>query len=152
MPGADLETRLARLERSNRNLRRLLAGLALVAAVPLLAAYVPANDKLEAGEFIVRDKSGAVRVRLFVDDQGKARVVLRDEQGRSTANLSSGDGASLTLGDKSDKSKVVISASPSARDVVSVESDGKSKSILWKHKGWEMFDPLDAQDPWAVSE
>jgi hypothetical protein len=152
MSAADLETRLARLERSNRNLRRLLAAFALVATVPLLAAYVPANDKLEAAEFAVRDKSGAVRARLFVDEQGRSRLVLRDKDGHSSAVISSGDGASLTLGDKSDKSNVVISSAGSAKGIVILESEGKPKAVLAKPKGFDSMDPLDAQDPWASPE
>ena len=146
---SDLELRLARLERSNRNLRRMLAALALVATVPLLAAYTPANDKLEASEFVVRDKSGAVRARLFIDEQGKSRLILRDKDGRSTANLASGEGASLSLGDKTDKANVVISAAGSAKGVVILESEGKPKAVLSKPKGFDAMDPLDAQDPWA---
>ena len=149
MSAADLETRLARLERSNKTLRRLLAAFAIVAAVPLLAAYVPANDKLEASEFVVRDKSGAIRARLFVDEQGRARLLLRDRDGHSTAMLASGEGASLSLGDKNDKANVVISAAGSAKGVVMLESEGKPKAVLSKPKGFDAMDPLDSQDPWA---
>jgi hypothetical protein len=149
MYAADLETRLARLERSNRNLRRLLAAFAIVAAIPLLAAYVPANDKLEASEFVVRDKGGAIRARLFVDEQGRSRLILRDRDGQSTAMISSGEGASLSLGDKTDKTTVVVSAAGSARGVVMLESEGKPKAVLSKPKGLDPMDPLDAQDPWA---
>jgi len=148
MSPADLETRVSQLERSNRTLRRLLGAFAVVATVPLLAAYVPANDKLEAAEFVIRDKSGAARARLFLDDQGKTRLILRDKDGHSTVNLAAGEGASLSLGDKTDKSTVVISAAGSAKSVVSLEADGKPKAVLGMPKG-EGSDPLDSQDPWA---
>ena len=149
MSPAELEARVARLERSNRLLRGLFATFVAVAAVPLLAAYVPANDKLEASEFVVRDKAGATRARLYVDEQGKTRLVLRDRDGHSTVNLAAGDGASLGLGDKDDKSIVTISAAGSAKGVVILESDGKPKAVLAKPKGIDSKDPLDPQDPWA---
>lgn len=146
---ADLELRLLRLERDNLRLRRSLAALAVLAVAPLLVAYVPANDKIEAGELAVRDKSGAVRARIWVDEKGKARLVLRDQDGKSQAMLAAADGAFLSLGDAEGKSTVVMSAG-SARGVLTVESEGKSKAVLNKPK--EPFDPLDVQDPWAAPE
>jgi len=147
--GGSVEIRLARLERDNRRLRRALATLAVLAIAPLLLAYVPANDKIEAGELAVRDKSGAVRARIWVDEKGKARLLLRDQDGKSQAMLASGDGASLTLGDKEGKSTVVMSAG-SAKGVVVLETEGKPKAVLNKPK--EPFDPLDVQDPWGAPE
>jgi hypothetical protein len=149
MSPPDLEARISRLEQSNRRLRRLLAALFAVAAVPLLAAYVPANDKIEASELAVRDKSGAVRARIYIDEQGKTRLMLRDRDGRSTALLSSGDGATLSLGDRDNKSTVVISAVGSAKGVVVLETEGKPKAVIGKPKVLDAMDPLDVQDPWA---
>jgi hypothetical protein len=148
MSPAELEARVARLERSNQILRGLFATFVAIAAIPLLAAYVPANDKLEAAEFVVRDKAGAVRARLYLDEQGKTRLVLRDRDGHSTVNLAAGEGASLGLGDKDDKATVTISAAGSAKGVVMLETDGKPKAVLAKPKG-DPKDPLDSQDPWA---
>jgi hypothetical protein len=146
---AAVEARLCRLERDNRRLRRALAVLVVVATAPLLVAYVPANDKIEAGELVVRDKSGAVRARIWVDEKGKARLVLRDQEGRSQAMLVSGDGASLSLGDKEGKSNVVMSAG-SAKGVVVLESEGKPKAVLSKPK--ELYESAEVQDPWAAPE
>lgn len=145
----DLEARLLRLEADNRRLRRGLCALVVLAVAPLLVAYVPANDKIEAAEFVVRDKSGAVRARLWVDDKGKARLVLRDQSGKSEAMLASDEGASLSLGDATGKSSVVMSAG-SAKGVVTWETEGKPKAVL--HKPKDQFDPLDVQDPWAAPE
>lgn len=145
---ADVEARLSRLERDNRWLRRALAALSLLAIAPLLVAYVPANDKIEAGELVVRDKSGAVRARVWVDEKGDARLVLRAQDGKSQAMLATADGASLTLGDKEGKSNIVMSGS--AKGVVVLETEGKPKAVLNKPK--EPFDPLDVQDPWGSPE
>jgi hypothetical protein len=147
-PG-ELEARLLRLERHNAILRRVLALALLVAAVPLLAAYVPANDKIEASEFIVRDKSGAARARIYIDEQGKTRLMLKDRDGKSTVMLSSGDGAAMSLGDKEGKSNVVLSSGSAAKGILVLESDGKPKAVLSKPKGFDAMDPLDIQDPWA---
>lgn len=149
---ADLEARLLRLERDNSLLRRVLATLVVVAAVPLLTAYVPANDKIEASEFVVRDKGGAVRARLYLDEQGKTRLVLKDKDGKSTVTLSSGDGAAMSLGDKEGKSNVVLSSGSAAKGILVLESDGKPKAVLSKPKGFEAMDPIDVQDPWASPE
>ena len=146
---ASLEARLERLEHDNRRLRRALLAFVALVVTPLLLAYVPANDKLEAGEFVVRDKGGAVRARLWVDDKGKARLLLRDADGKSEATLTAAEGASLSLGDADGKGNVVLSAS-SAKGVLSYESDGKSKAVL--HKPKDPLDPLDVQDPWAWPE
>lgn len=120
----------------------------LALAAPALLAYVPANDRIEASEFVVRDRSGASRARLFVDDAGRARLVLRDRDGRSVAELVSHEGATLSLGDKDARSTVIMSAS-SARGLLVVESEGKPRSVLAPPKPIDGKDPLDAQDPWS---
>ncbi len=152
MSPAELEARLLRLERDNSLLRRVLATLVVVAAVPLLAAYVPANDKIEASEFVVRDKGGAVRARIYLDELGKTRLMLKDKDGKSTVMLSSGEGAAMSLGDKEGKSNVVLSSDSAAKGILVLESDGKPKAVLSKPKGFDAMDPLDVQDPWASPE
>ncbi len=152
---SDLEARVLRLERSNLRLRRAISALLALAAIPLLAAYVPANDKIEAAELSVRDKGGVVRARIYVDEQGKTRLVLRDRDGRSTAVLLSGDGASLSLGDKDGKASVVVSAPSPSTNLMVIEREGKPRTILTTPPGptfGTAKDPLDAQDPWAQPE
>lgn len=137
----DLEERLSRLERSNARLRRMLLMVPLLALAPLLLAYVPANDKIEASEFVVRDKAGSIRARVYIDEHGDTRLLLRDRDGKSQALLTSGSGASLSLGDKDGKSNVVIGAGSAAKGVIVLEHDGKPKTWLGPS--------LDVQDPWA---
>jgi hypothetical protein len=119
-----VEDRLARLERDNARLRRLLFVVPLIALAPALLAYVPANDKIEAGEFIVRDKSGAIRARLYIDDDGHTKLMLRDRNLKSDAVMTAGSGGSLSLNDKDGKPSVVITAGAAPKG-------------------------LDVQDPWA---
>lgn len=146
-----LGARVAILERENRALRRRVLAVVALLAVPLLAAYVPANDRVEASELAVRDKSGATRARIFVDEQGTTRLVLRDKDGKSTAVLSSGDGASLVLTDKSGKTTTALSGTH-AKGVVVVEDDGKPRAVLGAPKPWGTSESLDVQDPWATPE
>ena len=152
MHPVELEARLLRLERHNAFLRRALALAAVLVAIPLLAAYVPANDKLEASELVVRDKGGAVRARVYVDEQGRTQLVLRDRDGKSTLQMSSGDGASISLGDKEGKTSVIVSGASSAKGVLVVEGDGKPKAVIAKPKDFNGMGGLDIQDPWASPE
>ncbi len=146
-----LDARVARLERENRALRRGLCALVALIAVPLLAAYVPANERVEASELAVRDKSGATRARIFVDEQGTTRLVLRDKDGKATAVLAAGDGASLTLSDKTGKTTTGLHGAH-ANGVVVVEHDGKPRAVIGAPKPWGTAESLDVQDPWASPE
>ncbi|MGZ3419143.1 MAG: hypothetical protein ACXWUG_04955 [Polyangiales bacterium] len=142
-----LEARLAKLETENRRLRRLVMVTLGVALLPFLAGYATPNDKIEASEFAVRDKGGTVRARLFVDESGKTRLVLRDKDGSSPAILTSGEGASLSVADKKGKTNVVLTAS-SSKGVIIVEEDGKPRAVLSPPKPID----VDAQDPWATPD
>jgi hypothetical protein len=142
-----LEERLAILERENRRLRRMVIAAIAIAAAPLLLGYAPPNDKIEASEFVVRDKGGVVRARLFVDDTNKTRLVLRDKDGKSPAILTSGEGATLAIADKTEKTNVLLTAS-SAKGVILVEEDGKPRAVLSPPKPIT----VDAQDPWAAPD
>lgn len=154
VPPANLEAldaRLRKLERQNRRLRGLVAVVIAAAAVPLLAGYASPNDKIEATEFVVRDKAGAVRARLFVDEQNKTRLVLRDKDGKSEAMLVSGDGGALHVTDQQGKTSVVVTAS-SAKGVVVVESSGKPRAVLPVPTNLDWKGPLDVQDPWSTPD
>jgi hypothetical protein len=140
----EMEARFAKLEAENRRLRRLVVATLGIAALPFLVGYVSPNDKIEASEFVVRDKGGVVRAQLFVDDAGKTRLILRDKDGRSAANLSSGDGAALSVADKAGKTSVVLSASNS-KGVLVIEEDGKTRAAMSPLKPIE----VDVQDPWG---
>lgn len=139
-----MEARFRKLEEENRRLRRLVVATLGLVLVPFLAGYVSPNDKIEASEFVVRDKGGIVRAQLYVDDAGKTRLVLRDKDGRSPAILSSGDGASLSVADKAGKTNVLLTAS-SSKGVVVIEEDGKPRAAFTPLKPIE----VDSQDPWG---
>ena len=71
----DVESRLARLERENRRLRRVVyAGAIAVAGAVVMAQSRPAQT-LEAERFVVRDAAGNVRA-VFGMDEDAPRLAL----------------------------------------------------------------------------
>jgi hypothetical protein len=140
----EMDARFRKLEAENRRLRRMVVAALGIALLPFVVGYATPNDKIEATEFAVRDKGGTVRARLFVDEQGKTRLILRDKDGGSPAILTSGEGASLAVANKSGKTNVVLTAS-SSKGVIMIEEDGKPRAALSPPKPID----VDSQDPWA---
>ena len=120
---ADLEARLAELERQNRRLKRLglllllIAGsgflLAQVLRKPARAAPAPATlaatyDTLVVHRLELRDKAGKLRGLWGVDDRGSA-LYLYDAIGLPQAMLSAfTDGSGLWLSDLAGKSSAAL--------------------------------------------
>ena len=91
MTDSELLTRLEKLERDNRRLKRFgVAALALAAGVGVVAAARPIPNAIKAHEFDVGDNAGKVRTELTVhalrvlDKQGKARLAAGIDRGRTT--------------------------------------------------------------------
>ena len=97
MTEAELVARLEKLERDNRRLKRIGAGvLVLAAAVGMIAATRPVPQKITAHEFDVVDGRGTVRIKLSVyraNNNSGAQVALFDADGRLSSNLSEFAGA-----------------------------------------------------------
>jgi hypothetical protein len=98
----DLRTireRLGRVEKENRQLKRIgLALLSLVAAGLVMGQARP-TPTLEATAFVVKDDRGVVRAKLFVDPVGQApSLLLYDSAGVARLRLmQSGKGNSAGL-------------------------------------------------------
>ncbi len=108
----DLTARFDRLERQNRQLRRLCLGCLIGASLltTLGARQVAKNGPktVEAERFLLRDKQGRMRAILdmapdrgpilaFYDEKGKNRIVLdMDQQGNPALNLFDERGNSRT--------------------------------------------------------
>jgi hypothetical protein len=87
----DLSQRLDRLERENRRLKRIGAGVLVgLASVVLMGQALPSKvaKVVEAEKFVLRNRTGA---ELAVLDQGLddgGRLTIMDERGRGRARLS----------------------------------------------------------------
>ncbi len=94
----DLQCRVVKLEKQNRRLKQLGAAALTIPVFLLIMGQTPSRKTVEANEFILRDDSGNVRVRLainparsggapemfFFDEKGKPRLELDGGPGRST--------------------------------------------------------------------
>ena len=79
--------RLTRVETQNRNLRRLLYALALLAGAVLLMGQGETNHVIEARKFVLTDADGKTRALLDSNEQGGANLVLVDASGKQRVNL-----------------------------------------------------------------
>lgn len=89
-----LEERLARLERSQRRLRRTSTGLALaLGAVSLMSFAAPRVCKTIWGERIVlQDAHGRERVVLDAYSNPAPTLTVKDENGKAVASMVEEDG------------------------------------------------------------
>lgn len=85
-PASSLETRLSRVERTNR---LLVVVCIATASLLLLAHTVPqlAPDVIRAERYQLVDATGSVKAELRLDD-GNATLLLLDEAGNVRATLS----------------------------------------------------------------
>jgi hypothetical protein len=133
----DLQDRLSKLEQQNRRFKQLGAAVLVVAAVIMVMGQAPAKKTVEANEFILRDGSGNIRVKIgvnpsnhdsvgisLVDPDGTERVLLYDngllleQAGQRRAFLSDG-----MLG---------LSNSKGRQDISLVSLDGVGASLMWR--------------------
>ncbi|SRR5213594_531807 len=90
------------LERQNRRMWRIGAGVIFVAGAMLLMGQAPAARTIEANEFVLRDSKGTARARLSMDGDmpklillnanGKDGVVLYQASDTSGISLNDGNG------------------------------------------------------------
>ena len=86
-----IQSRLLKLEKQNRRFKQLGAMLLIVAAALLLMGQsaTPAK-KVEASEFVLRDKAGKIRGRFFVNEIGTAQLIIQDSQGKPRVTINAG--------------------------------------------------------------
>jgi len=79
----DLALRVELLERRQRRLASVaIASLVMLASIAVMAQTAPPPAVLSAQEFVVLDKSGAVKARLTVDDpKAVGSLAIRDPDG-----------------------------------------------------------------------
>src|SRR5260370_23796006 len=82
-----LVSRVEKLERENRWLKRLGFVAFILAAGLISMGQARTNRVLEANKFLLRDASGQVRAELETTDESSPSLVLFDAQGTNRGSL-----------------------------------------------------------------
>jgi hypothetical protein len=77
----ELQDRLLKLEKQNRRFKQLVAVALIGVAAMVVMGQAPSKKIVEANEFILKDTSGRVRVKLGMDDKVPG-IVLLNENGQ----------------------------------------------------------------------
>lgn len=134
-----LVVRLAKLEKQNRRMKQTGVAVLVVGASLAFMGQASKPKTVEANEFVLRDGSGIVRARLWVDEQTAAtQLRLFDEHGKDGVFLSSSSalGGAISLRDSNGAAQTVLTPlGVSVPDVTTdklsvVGNDGKPRSIL----------------------
>ncbi len=130
----DLEQRFARLERSNRRMKRIGALVLMVAAAVVLSGAANGKDlpDLEVGSLTLKDKDGKVRAQLGEGADGSGQLRLYDKNGKRRAMLSAlADGTGVHLSNKAGtpRASLAVLADGSSGLVLS-DKDGKTGAAL----------------------
>jgi hypothetical protein len=149
-PGGDqllrhMAERIHRLERESRRLHRLwmstVIGLAVLLGLAAALVVVSAKhgfpgtvaDVIESRQFLVRDKSGAVRGAWGAVDDGSLRLSLQAPGTRAGMTLTAlkGGASGLTFSDSSGKSRVVLGLLPDETTSLTFgDRNGTTRSAL----------------------
>lgn len=112
MTDPELLARIEKLERDNRQLKRLgAAACALVGALGLVAAARPLPNVIKAHEFEVVNGAGKARIRLYATPIS-ASVDVLDAQGNTTASMEAFDwlrSSYITAGQDGEDNAVIAS-------------------------------------------
>jgi hypothetical protein len=137
--------RLEALERENRRLRRYSAyafvGLAILLGLIVALVWVSGRqgapgtvaDQVAARQFVLRDKSGAIRGGWGIAEDGAVRLVLQDAAGRQRVKVSLlHDGtAGLSFADTAGRPRAVFAFLPDQTGSLAFADDaGKTRSVL----------------------
>jgi len=137
--------RLESLERDNRRLRRYSAtafvGLAVLLGLIVALVWLSGRqgapgtvaEQVAARQFVLRDKTGAIRGAWGLGDDGAVRLVLQDPAGRPRVKVSLlQDGtAGLSFADSSGRARAVFALLPDQTGSVAFADDaGKTRSVL----------------------
>lgn len=133
---ANLQARIAKLEKQNRRFRRIGIAALASAALLFLMAQAPSRKTVEANEFVVKDAHGNVRIRLGVDPKNdSADLWLQTAKADEGASLSDSglllqqngvvrtvlDSGDLSLANTQGVANVKLSAADDAERDLSIE-------------------------------
>jgi hypothetical protein len=137
--------RLEAVERENRRLRRHSAsafvGLAVLLGLIVALVWLSGRqgapgtvaDQVAAREFILRDKTGAIRGAWGLGDDGAVRLVLQDPAGRPRVKVSLlQDGtAGLSFADSGGRTRGVFALLPDQSGSMAFADEmGKTRTVL----------------------
>ncbi|SRR5258708_641634 len=86
----DIHARLEKLERENRQMKRLGIVLAVLASTFFISGQAHINKTIDANEFVLKDGNGKVRARLSMQTD-KPSLFFYDDKGGIPLSLSGGD-------------------------------------------------------------
>ena len=114
---SDIGARLEKLERENRKMKK--AGIVVAvfgaALIAMGQSQSQAAKVVEAHEFRLKDSSGAVRGKLFTNDEGQTLLELQNAVGTATASIGTGSvGASINLSGSDSKSSLTLMSGPAS--------------------------------------
>jgi hypothetical protein len=72
----ELERRLLSVEKQNRRLKQLGAGLLILITSLIVMGQAPSKKIVEANEFTLKDDSGNIRARLFVTAKNTTKMTI----------------------------------------------------------------------------
>jgi len=129
-----IEERLERLERKNRRLTGLLAGLGAAAALWVVLGAAPGTapaplpymESVAAKKFLVVDAQGKLRATLCIAEKGPG-LWLYDETGAYRAGLGLNEqGAGLTLIDAKGKNRATMCLAEKGPELTLYDENGKT--------------------------
>ena len=131
----DLEQRLARLERTNRRMKRIGALVLVVAAAVLLSGAAQGKDlpHLEVGSLTLKDKAGKMRASLRARADGPVWLALFDKDEKTRARLfAAADGRPrlALLGKAGERQATLTVFADGSPGLLLHDKDGKPRATL----------------------
>jgi hypothetical protein len=140
-----LVARISGLETQNRALRRLTTILAGVVGVTFVFGVVhflspsalefvrPNVGVIEANGFVLRDRDGAIRAQLLVEEDGRVRFGLHDltETRRVSVSVLSGGSPGMALTDRDGQNRLAMGvANDGSSTLVFADRAGTPRTVL----------------------
>lgn len=105
-----LVRRVEKLERQNRRLKLLGAGVLLLAGSVLVMGQAPSNRTIVASKILLEDSVGRVRARLGMDASDRPTLTLLNEKGMPVSALTGGSDPFLVLNKNATGEEIMVGA------------------------------------------